>query len=120
MNFPIKDPIGLEVEQTLIRNAALVYRAINNKTRQVMLRRIHSKKQITVTELYVELDLEQPVVSNHLAVLRRTGFVLSHRVGRQIFYSVNYSRLDQVHGLSANILNHAFHKGPMDAIYEKP
>ena len=116
MNFPIKDPIGLEIEQILIKNAALVYRAINNKTRQVMLRRIHAKKQITVTELYVELDLEQPVVSNHLAVLRRTGFVLSHRLGRQILYSIDYSRLDQVHGLSDKILNHAVHKDPMEAV----
>ncbi len=88
-------------------NAALVYRALNNKTRQIILRRIHEKRKATVSELYVELNLDQPIVSNHLAILRRTGFVQSERLGRNIFYSINYSRLDHVHLLSTRLLNPA-------------
>ena len=115
MNLTANDTTGLEIEHILIKNAAMVYRAINNKTRQAMLRRIHANKQITVTELYVGLELEQPVVSNHLAVLRRNGFVLSHRLGRQIFYSINYSRLDQLHSISGEILKQAMLVDPMEA-----
>jgi DNA-binding transcriptional ArsR family regulator len=110
MNMIATDSSILVIENILIGQAALVYRAINNKTRQAILRKMHAKKQITVTELYTDLELEQPVVSNHLAALRRTGFVITQRIGRQILYSINYSRLEHLHLASAKILSHSLYR----------
>ena len=51
---------------------------------------------MTVTEMYIKLRLEQSVVSQHLAILRRAAIVITHRDGKFIYYSVNYKRLKEV------------------------
>ena len=79
------------------QKAALVYRAINHQLRQQMLCLLHEKKRMTVTGIYVELNLEQPVASQHLAILREAGIVNTQREGKKIFYSVNYNRIAVLH-----------------------
>lgn len=51
---------------------------------------------MTVTELYVKLRLEQSVASQHLALLRRAGVVLTSRDGKYIYYSVDHERLEEI------------------------
>ena len=86
----------LNIENLQLKKAALVFRAINHNLRQQILRLLHSEKRMAVTNLYVKLRLEQSVASQHLAVLRRAGFVTTQREGKQVFYSVNYTRLKEV------------------------
>jgi DNA-binding transcriptional ArsR family regulator len=83
----------LDIKILEIRKAALVYRAINHKLRQDMLRLIHKSGKITVTELYRKMNLEQSVASQHLAILRTAGFVSTERDRRFIFYTVNYNTM---------------------------
>lgn len=59
---------------------------------------------ITVTELYQKLFLEQSVASQHLAILRKAGFVKTTRKGKFIFYSVNTNRLMEVCRLAAELV----------------
>ena len=84
----------LEINPHIINSGIRIYRAINSKLRMQMLDLIHKKGHITVTELFMELNIEQPVASNHLAILRKAGFVTSKRSGKNVFYSVNYPRLE--------------------------
>ena len=42
-----------------------------------------------------ELRLLQPTVSHHLALLRLNGLVTNSRRGKQVYYSVDRTRLDQ-------------------------
>ncbi|MBP6372262.1 MAG: helix-turn-helix transcriptional regulator, partial [Ferruginibacter sp.] len=51
---------------------------------------------ITVTEIYIKMRLEQSVASQHLAILRKAGFVNTERDGKFIYYTVNYKRVEQV------------------------
>jgi DNA-binding transcriptional ArsR family regulator len=51
---------------------------------------------MTVTEIYVKLRLEQSVASQHLAILRKAGFVKTERDGKFIYYSVNTERLEEL------------------------
>ena len=95
----------LHIDAIELRKAALVYRSINHTLRQQMLRLIHEKGKITVTELYIKLRLEQSVASQHLAILRRSALVIAERRAKNIFYAVNYSRLDQLHTFTAYLLN---------------
>lgn len=88
-----------------IKKAALVLRAINHKLRQQILRQIDEHTRITVTELYVKLRLEQSVASQHLAILRRAGFVNTTREGKFIYYSINMDRIRQVNELINNFLS---------------
>src|ERR687886_1121573 len=87
----------LKIDVLQLKKAALVLRAVNHKLRQQILKLIHQKGQITVTEIYVKLRLEQSVASQHLAILRKAGFVDTFRDGKFIFYNVNESRLEEVH-----------------------
>jgi DNA-binding transcriptional ArsR family regulator len=94
----------LKIEMIQLKKAALILRAINHKLRQQILKLIHQNGKMTVTEIYVKLRLEQSVASQHLAILRKAGYVSTVRDGKFIFYSVNYSRLDQVHSIVNDLL----------------
>lgn len=87
---------AVKVDYLRTKKAALILRAVNHKLRQQMIKLIDDRKQITVTELYVKLRLEQSVASQHLAILRRAGIVSTTRDGKFIHYSVNYARLAEV------------------------
>lgn len=94
----------LKVDLLQLKKAALVLRAINHKLRQQILKLIHQKERITVTEIYVKLRLEQSVASQHLAILRKAGFVATERDGKFIYYSVNNQRLQDVNRYSQDLL----------------
>jgi DNA-binding transcriptional ArsR family regulator len=95
---------SLQVNLLNIKKAALVLRALNHKLRQQILKQIDEQGKITVTELYVKLRLEQSVASQHLAILRKAGFVNTEREGKFIYYSVNTSRLEEVNQLVSDLL----------------
>jgi DNA-binding transcriptional ArsR family regulator len=84
---------ALEIDTLRLKKAALVLRAINHPLRQQILQLLHKNERMAVTALYVKLKLEQSEASQHLAILRRAGFVKAQRDGQQVFYSVNYTRL---------------------------
>jgi DNA-binding transcriptional ArsR family regulator len=87
----------LNIEHIPLKKGALILRAVNHKLRQQLLQLLHQQGRMTVTTLYQTLQLEQPVASQHLAILRKAGFVIAERNGKFIFYSVNYKRLREVH-----------------------
>lgn len=88
------NPISLDYE--LLRKAVLVLRAVNHKLRQSIITLLEEHKRLTVTEIYVKLRLEQSVASQHLAILRRAGVVITEREGKYIFYSLNHSRISEI------------------------
>ena len=79
-----------------LKKAAMILRALNHKLRQQLLALLDEQKKVTVTEIYVKLRLEQSVVSQHLAIMRRAGVVSTKREGKFIYYSVNYSRIKEI------------------------
>ena len=87
------DPVQLDT--LLVKKAAIYIRAINHKLRQQILKKIDEKGSCTVTEIFTELFLAQAVASQHLAVLRKAGFVKTTRDGKNIYYSVNIPRLKE-------------------------
>lgn len=89
----------------LIRKSALVFRALNHPLRQKILLLLIDKRQLTVTELYESLLLEQSVASQHLAILRRTGFVKTKKQGKFVWYTLRESRLEQMHEVLNILMN---------------
>ena len=83
----------LRIDTLKIKKTSIVLRAINHKLRQVILQLIGERDKITVTEIFLHLRLEQSVASQHLAILRKSGFVKTRREGKFIYYSVNKQRL---------------------------
>lgn len=94
----------LKVDLINLKKAAVILRAINHKLRQQILRLLDEHSRLTVTEVYVKLRLEQSVASQHLAILRRAGFVKTERDGKFIYYMVNPDRLSAVNQFVENLV----------------
>lgn len=95
----------LKLDLLNVKKAALILRAINHKLRQQILKLIDEHGKITVTEIYVKLRLEQSVASQHLAILRKAGFVKTERDGKYIYYTVNAARLEELNKFTESLLN---------------
>ncbi len=95
----------LKINYHNLKKAALVLRALNHKLRQQILILIETEKKITVTEIYVRLRLEQSVASQHLAILRRAGIVVTQRDGKFIYYTVNYKRIDEINKVIEDLVS---------------
>lgn len=105
LNTASENGHSLKVDLLNVKKAALVLRAVNHKLRQQILKLIDEHGKVTVTELYVKLRLEQSVASQHLAILRKAGFVKTTRDGKFIYYSVNSARLEELNQFIEQLLH---------------
>ena len=94
-----------QVDLLNVKKAGLIIRAVNHKLRQQIIKLIDEHGKITVTELYVKLRLEQSVASQHLAILRKAGFVKTVRDGKFIYYSINTDRLKELNRFVNELLS---------------
>ncbi|MDX1936703.1 MAG: metalloregulator ArsR/SmtB family transcription factor [Flavihumibacter sp.] len=97
-----KEGNEVKIDFLQVKKASLILRAINHKLRQQILQLILQQEKMTVTEIYIQLRLEQSVASQHLAILRRAGVVKTIRDGKFIYYSINTDRLTQ---LNKNVID---------------
>ena len=79
-----------------VKKSATILRAINHKLRQSIIKLLEEKSNLTVTEIYVKLRVEQSVASQHLAILRRADIVKTVREGKNIHYNLNIHRLEEL------------------------
>ncbi len=91
-----KGKSDIQLDYAELRKAVLVLRAINHKLRQRIIDLLEEHESMTVTDIYIKLRLEQSVASQHLAILRRAGVVITDRQGKFIHYSLDRSRLMQI------------------------
>lgn len=94
----------VKLDHAVLRRAVLVLRAINHDLRQQIIKLLDDNKKMTVTEIYVKLRLEQSVASQHLALLRRAGVVVTDRDGKFIYYSVDKERIAEISRLLADLV----------------
>lgn len=97
-----KADLNVDVQQ--LKKGSLVIRALKHKLRQQMLKLIHDKGPIAVTDIYVKLRIEQSVASQHLAILRKPRLVNAEREGKKIYYTVNYNRLAEINSMMEALL----------------
>ena len=97
-----KAELNLDVQQ--LKKGSLVIRALKHKLRQQMLKLIHDKGPIAVTDIYVKLRIEQSVASQHLAILRKPRIVTTVREGKKIYYSTDYNRLAEINSMMESLL----------------
>jgi DNA-binding transcriptional ArsR family regulator len=87
---------NIELDYAELRKAVLVLRAVNHDLRQQIVKLLEENGNMSVTDIYVNLRLEQSVASQHLAILRRAGIVNTERQGKYILYSLDQERLSQI------------------------
>lgn len=82
--------------EELDRTAALV-KVLDSKTRLQILLLLDDAERV-VHELVTELEKSQPLISQHLRVLRRAGLVSSSRNGREVRYALARAEVIDVIG----------------------
>ena len=73
-------------------NPVLFAKAIADETRQKIMNLVCCKS-LSVSEIVEKLDVSQPTVSHHLAILREAGLVDLREDGKQTFYLLNQNRV---------------------------
>lgn len=82
----------MNLESDTTADPIIFARALADKTRQEIMR-LCCCKWLSVKEIVDSLQVTQPTVSHHLAMLREAGLVNVRRQGRQTFYQINQDRV---------------------------
>ncbi len=67
-------------------------KALADETRQEIMR-LCCCRWLSVGEIVAALDVSQPTVSHHLAILKAADLVKVRRQGRQVYYTLNQARI---------------------------
>jgi ArsR family transcriptional regulator len=70
----------------------LFAKAISDETRQKIMK-LTCCDTLSVNEIVEKLEVSQPTVSHHLAILRDAGLVTIREEGKQTFYSLNQENI---------------------------
>lgn len=83
------------------------FRALAHPVRIRILESLGGKER-SVQELQRVLDLDQPAVSQHLAVLRGKGIVMARKQGTTVRYSLCDPLITQLLTTAREVFNHQF------------
>ncbi len=76
-------------------------RAIAHPMRIAIIEMLSKENQLSVTEIYSRLEIEQAAASHHLNIMKNKGVLKSKRDGKKIFYSLmNNTLSDIIHCIS--------------------
>ena len=92
MDRMILKGVNDETEVDLVKNKKALYilRAINHPLRLEIIELLNKHKLLTVTEIYSQLNIQQAIASQNLAVLRRAGFVETKKESKYVYYMLSY------------------------------
>ena len=91
-------------EQSLHRFKAEFFRSLGHPTRLRILELLRDR-ELSVSELQVELEIESSSVSQQLAVLRAKNIVDTRRAGTNVYYSVRDPQVFQLLDVAREIFN---------------
>ena len=65
------------------------FKCLSDETRLNIVTLIVENKELCVCDLTEKLQLSQPKISRHLALLRASGLLQDRRQGQWVYYSIN-------------------------------
>ena len=65
------------------------FKCLSDSTRLDILQLVIAKNNVCVCEITEQLDLSQPKISRHLALLRNLAILLDQRKGQWVYYRLN-------------------------------
>ncbi len=85
-----------EQDIILLRKSIKTLNALNNPWRQKIIENLMDKPSLTVTELMFILKIEQSLVSQHLSVLYKAGFVTRTKKSKHVYYALDVSKYNSL------------------------
>ncbi len=75
-------------KESFLENSTETLRAIAHPIRIAILDLLHKNGQMTVTDIYTRLNIEQAIASHHLRILKNKNVVAVQRDGKNSLYSL--------------------------------
>lgn len=85
-----------KISAEMIQGAAEVLKAIGHPVRLAILELLDDRGEQNVTAIYETLGLDQPIVSQHLGLMRDKGILASRRDGVNVFYRIEDEKVPRV------------------------
>ena len=86
----------MQIQIEKLEQAASKLRAMAHPMRIAIIELLHDGNQMSVTEIYKKLQIEQAAASHHLNILKNKGVLASKRDGKKIFYSIKNQVLTEI------------------------
>jgi len=86
----------LDINIDKLDQAASKLRAISHPMRIAIIDLLSDGKQLSVTEIYEALNIEQATASHHLNILKNKGVLDSKRDGKKIYYTLKNITLTEI------------------------
>jgi DNA-binding transcriptional ArsR family regulator len=80
--------IKTHFSETFLNNSTEKLRAIAHPIRICIIDLLHRNKQMTVTEIFDQLKIDQAVASHHLRIMKSQGVVEVRRDGKNSIYAL--------------------------------
>lgn len=85
-----------QLDAEKLETAANMLRAMAHPVRIAILKNLEGGKKLTVSEIHESLQIDQPVASHHLGILKDKGVLCAKRDGRNTFYYLKNDILSQI------------------------
>ena len=79
-----------------INAASQMLKGVAHPLRLAIMEMLVDQKQMCVTDIHENLEIEQAVASQHLKILKDRGIIHSEKVGKQCFYSIQNDKFKQL------------------------
>lgn len=77
-------------------SASETLKAIAHPIRISIVGILDNDKELSVTEIYERLKIEQAVASHHLSILKNKNVLEVNRIGKNCFYKLKHPQLSQI------------------------
>lgn len=84
------------LEAELVQSTARILRCLGHPVRLLILDLLERREELSVTEIYEALGLEQAVCSQHLTLMRDKGILARRKDGVNVLYSIGDPRAFKV------------------------
>lgn len=89
----------LQEKFDLLEEKSEVLKTMGHPLRLCIIDILRGGKQLTVTEIYSALEIEQAVASHHLRIMKNSGILKSSKSGKNVFYELKEGHIEEIFSL---------------------
>lgn len=86
----------LQTDFELLEKKSEMLKTLGHPIRLGIVELLSAKDKLTVTELYTNLEIDQPVASHHLRIMKRSGILRSIKQGKNTYYSLSEPSIKKI------------------------
>jgi len=84
------------IQREKLEKGASMLRAMAHPMRIAIIEMLSANKNLSVTDIYEKLNIEQATASHHLNMLKNKGVLESRRDGKKIYYSLKHEKVKEI------------------------